>query len=200
MRSPWQRAIGGLAESLDPGLREYFDAIPRGYVGRGVGVFDVVGTPRRWLWPVLRLLAADGVLAPTWSRNVPFSVENRPTEWGTIQAIRHFSLPNGDFVMVDETGMTRQGLADRLGFRGSVVARLHARVVDGHLELRSTGASLFGIPLGPFAPVLTLIERTAPSSALGRQHVSLTLDAPLIGRIYEYSGSFNYTVQEDTSV
>jgi hypothetical protein len=35
-------------------------------------------------------------------------------------------------------------------------------------------------------------ERTLPD---GRQHVALTLDAPLLGRIYEYSGAFAYRVE-----
>lgn len=191
MRSPWERALGERSERLAPGLRAYFGAIPPGSVGRGSGVFDIVGTPRRWLWPVLRALSLDAILVPAWATGVPFTIENRSTARGTVRAERRFELAGGTFVMVDEVGMTRLGLADRLGHRGLLLAHLAAEVVDGHLELTSTGTTLFGIPLGRLSPRLTLIERTAGA----RQHVSLTLDAPLIGRLYEYSGSFTYSVE-----
>jgi len=57
VRSPWERALGaGVAELAAP-LRAYFGAIPAGHVGRGTGVFEVAGTPRRWVVPE-RLLEA----------------------------------------------------------------------------------------------------------------------------------------------
>ncbi|HAM25570.1 MAG TPA: DUF4166 domain-containing protein, partial [Microbacteriaceae bacterium] len=40
---------------------------------------------------------------------------------------------------------------------------------------------------------MSLLERFDDAS--GRQHVSVTLDAPLIGRLYEYSGSFTYEIR-----
>ena len=42
-------------------------------------------------------------------------------------------------------------------------------------------------------PRVTLVERIDGSSE--RQHVALTIDLPVIGRIYEYSGSFDYEVR-----
>jgi len=40
---------------------------------------------------------------------------------------------------------------------------------------------------------VTLHEAFDP--AAGRQRVSLTLDAPVVGRIYEYSGHFDYRIE-----
>jgi len=51
-----------------------------------------------------------------------------------------------------------------------------------------------GVPL-PLAPRVTLVERWDEAS--GRQHVALTLDAPLLGRVYEYEGRFDYAVEDE---
>jgi len=53
--------------------------------------------------------------------------------------------------------------------------------------------SWLGIPI-PFAPRVTLVERW--DDAVDRQHVSLALDAPLLGRIYEYAGHFDYALED----
>ena len=44
------------------------------------------------------------------------------------------------------------------------------------------------------APTVTLVERS--DVADGRQHVALEVRAPLIGRLYEYSGSFSYRIEK----
>lgn len=196
-RSPWQRVLGADMADLDAGLRAYFGAIPEGYVGRGQGVFEAVGTPKRWLWPAFALLARDGVVFPVWEHAVPFTVTNRPTAHGTVRATRVFHFAAGASTMTDEIGVTRTGLTDRLGRHGIISARFDAEVVNGRLVLRSTGADLrvgfMRIPLGVLAPRVTLVERTDGS----RQHVSLRLALPLIGTIYEYAGGFSYAVEKD---
>lgn len=191
-RSPWQRALGARMSQLDPGLLAYFSAIPEGRVGRGTGVFDVVGTPRRWLWPVLALL--PGVVFPVWEHAVPFTVTNRPAGHGTVRAERVFRFAGGDRTMTDEIGITSAGLTDRLG---CVDVRLEPSVVAGRLVLESTSAVLrlgpLRVPLGLLAPRVSLVERTEGD----RQHVSLRLSHPLLGTLYEYSGSFTYAVEAE---
>jgi len=196
-RSPWQRALGDSMAELDPGLRAYFGSIPEGYVGRGEGVFDVVGTRRRWLWPVFAILARDGVVFPVWEHAVPFTVTNRPTPRGTVTATRVFHFRAGDSVMTDETGVTREGLTDRLGRHGIVSATFDAKVVNGRLVLTSTDAVLrlgpLRFPLGVLAPRVSLVERTDAD----HQHVSLRMTHPLLGTLYEYSGSFTYALERE---
>ncbi len=196
-RSPWQRVLGESMADLDAGLRAYFGAIPEGYVGRGQGVFEVVGTRRRWLWPAFAILARDGIVFPVWEHEVPFTVTNRPTSRGTVRATRVFHFPAGDAVMSDEIGVTAAGLTDRLGTHGLVSATFRAAVVNGRLVLHSTGADLrlgpIRIPLGALAPRVTLVERTNGD----HQHVSLRMSLPLVGTLYEYSGSFRYHVEKD---
>lgn len=196
--SPWEVALGAGLDELDPGLRGYFAAIPAGSVGLGSGVFERVGTPRRWLWPVLAVLAQDGILFPVWERDVPFTVVNRAAPDGlpAVLATRTFRFGRGDRDMVDEISFDGQ-LVDRLGRHRRLEVDLAPRVIDGMLELTSTAARVrFGrlaIRI-PFAPTVRLTERA--DAKTGLQHVSLTLDLGVLGRIYEYSGSFTYRIEE----
>lgn len=189
--SPWRRALGDEFENLHPRLHAYFSTIPEGHVGRGSGSFDVVGTPRRWLWPALRVLERRRILFPVWERNVAFTVENVP-DAGAVRAIRTFRLPGGDRQMVDAVVIDQGRLIDRLGDRGVLGARLTASVRDGALSLASTSAR-WGRFRIPFAPRVRLTERF--DDAVGRQHVALTLESRVFGRIYEYSGHFDYRVE-----
>jgi hypothetical protein len=195
--SPWERALGAGIYELDPGLRSYFGQIPAGMVGRGSGVFDVVGTPKRWLWPVLAILALDGIVFPAWERDVPFTVTNRPAPRGTVAAKRVLRFPGTGWAMTDRVGITAAGLTDRLGRSGLLAATFEPSVEQGRLVLRSTGVTLrvgpLRIPFGRLAPRVMLVERREGD----RQHVSLTLDAPIVGRIYEYAGWFRYVIEPE---
>jgi hypothetical protein len=188
---PWEVALGDSIARLPPALREYFTTIPAGSVGRGSGVFSVVGTPRRWLWPILGILGREGIVFPVWEQDVPFTVENRPVYSG-LASTRTFRFARGTRSMTDLVVTGRSGLEDRLGRHRWVVARLETIVGDDTLTLRSTGVRVLGVPLPPFvSPVVTVLERAHG----GERHVSLTLDAPLIGRLYEYSGTFTYRIE-----
>lgn len=199
--SPYQVAIGPSLDGLHPKLSAYFSSIPQGYAGIGRGTWDRVGTPRRWLWPVLRLLAKEGIVFPVWGQGVPFTVRNSPDSSGdgpAVKAYRTFSFPSGDRVMVDRIGLDRYGLVDTLGRSGRLVARLEPSIIDGMLSMRSTAVLL---RIGRWH--VTIPERVTPwvelterfDDSVGRQHVSLTLTAPVLGRIYEYSGYFDYEIR-----
>ncbi|CAN5354923.1 hypothetical protein BH11ACT4_BH11ACT4_19390 [soil metagenome] len=197
MTSPWQRALGSRYDELDARLRDYFGEIPQGRVGRGSGVFEVAGSRKRWLWPVLAILALDGVAFPAWQRDVAFTVTNRRARHGTVQAKRFFDFAERGWVMTDEIGMTSAGLTDRIGRNGLLSATLEPTVVDGALVLRSTGMTFrlggIRIPLGILSPRLALVERADAD----RQHVSLRLSLPFVGTVYEYSGRFRYAIEAD---
>lgn len=193
MTSPWQLALGARLQELDPALADYFSTIPEGSVGRGSGVFDHVGTPRRWLWPLFALLSRAAIAFPVWERNVPFEVLNVPGD-GAVRATIAFGFGHGARVMRHEVGMSPRGLIDVLGTRGRFVAALSVEAVDGHLEVRSTALWLrlarahISVPL---APRILLVERSDGS----RQRVEFEMTAPLIGRIYSYSGTFDYRIE-----
>ncbi|MGO4534286.1 DUF4166 domain-containing protein [Leifsonia sp. 2MCAF36] len=203
MTSPYRVVLGASFDDLHPRLQAYFDAIPAGAVGRGSGVFDTVGTPRRWLWPVLALFARSHVMFPVWERSVPFTVENRPsvTRDGApaVAAVRVFDLHGRRLRMVDQIGLSggEPGLVDRLGEPVRTEARFTATVRDGGLRLRSNavwvvlGGRRLRIPR-PLAPVVVLTERW--DDADERQLVSITVALPVIGRLYQYRGRFRYGI------
>lgn len=184
MTSPYENAID--LEGLDPHLRAYFGEIPAGSIGIGRGVFDVVGTPKRWLWPVLWVLGRQGVVFAAWARDVPFTVVNRPDE-GSLHGYRTFHLSRGDRTMVDRID---NSLVDHLGTRGQYRAALVGAVVDGGLRLRSTRLWFHGIRIPGRVEVT---ERRVDEL----QHVAVVITAPIVGRVYEYSGYFSYQIEED---
>jgi len=194
--SPWLLALGERSAELEPELGVYFSTIPAGKFGRGEGTFDRLGTPKRWLWPVLAVLGRAGIIFPVWEHDVPFEIENRPGA-AALHATRTFHTRRGDRVMHDIVRMTASGLTDTLGTRRRLRVRLDARVVDGSLDLRSRGAAVrigrLHIPV-PLAPRVHLVERRDGA----RQRVELTMTMPLVGRIYEYSGSFDYEIVDAT--
>ncbi|GAB3122869.1 NAD dependent epimerase/dehydratase family enzyme [Leifsonia psychrotolerans] len=144
--SPYETAWGGLPDTLHPRLRRYFGAIPAGRHGFVTGVFERVGTPRRWLWPLLTLLGRPDVIFPGWHENVPFTVVNRP-DASAVLAERTFHFPDGDRTMVDAitaeaTSPKSGGLVDYLGSGRRLRASLRASVSQGALHLTSTGVGV----------------------------------------------------------
>jgi len=202
--SPYRAVLGAAFDDLHPRLRAYFDAIPAGAVGRGTGVFDTVGTPRRWLWPVLAMFARAHVMFPVWERAVRFTVENRAVTAAdgspAVAAVRVFQLRDQRAAMIDEIGVSDGALVDRLGRPLRTEARFAATVLDGGLRLRSTavwlivGGRRVRIPR-PLAPVVVLTERWDDTAEV--QSVSITVAAPFIGRVYQYRGRFHYRIAEE---
>lgn len=183
MPSPYELSID--LDGLDPQLRRYFGEIAAGSVGVGRGVFDIVGTPKRWLWPMLWVLGRQGVIFPAWARDVPFTVTNRPDD-GVLHGIRTFHFTRGDRSMVDRISPE---LVDFLGTRGQYRAALCGEVVDAGLRLRSTGMRFGRIPVPGRVEV---VERWVD----GLQHVAVVITVPIVGRVYEYSGYFSYEIME----
>lgn len=200
-QSPYEAALGDRFGLLHPRLRGYFSLIPPGRVGVGEGVFDTVGTRRAWLRPFIRPFADADVLFPVWERDVPFTVVNTSTQDAGRPGVigeRTFRLAGGDRVMRDLIVATPDGLVDILGARRRFRALFAAEVLEGGLRLESTRVS---VRVGSrqlilprlIAPRVRLTERF--SDADDRQHVVVTVDVPLIGRVYEYAGSFRYEVR-----
>lgn len=195
-RSPWEIALGDRLGDLDPELRPYFSVLHHGYRGVGEGVFDRVGTPRRWLWPLLWVLGRLRIAYPVWQHNVPFQIRNTPPDHdpadGILDGLRIFRFRGGDRAMTDQIRFTEHGLVDRFA-RGRLESLLSAEVVDGRLDLRSRGVVLrlgaLRIPV-PGAPRVHLVE----SRDGARQRVELTMDLPVVGRLYEFAGSFDYQI------
>lgn len=199
-QSPYARALGDRLALLHPTLQQYFAAIPEGHVGVGEGVFSRVGTRRRWLRVLLRPLQRRGVVAAVWEEDVRFRIENRTISSRAI-AERRFAFAQGEWTMRDAVALTRHGrVVDELGEPALLAACFDVEVDDGSLRLTSRAV---GVRLGPLrirvprllSPVVRLTERF--DDAIGRQRVALTVDAPLIGRVYEYAGAFDYRIEKE---
>jgi hypothetical protein len=199
--SPYERVLGERISQLHPGLQAYFQGIPDGHHGVGTGTFARVGTPRRWLWPILWVLGRQGVLFPVWASQVPFTVVNRGIRGAidrtAVAAVRTFHFASGDRRMVDEVTADATGLIDHLGTRRRYRAGFDASVVSGNLVMTSTNLAVrlgkvwLAVP-GFLAPVVSLSERF--DDAAGRQHVEVITTVRGLGRVYEYAGSFEYAL------
>jgi hypothetical protein len=194
--APWARALGDRVTELSPALQAYFGGVPEGSRGVGEGVFTRVGTPRRILWPLLAILGRWNVVWPGWEQQVPFTVINVSTPHGLVSQ-RKFHFAKGDRTMTDRILFTPRGLRQRLGTgeRLAVALRVEPdadglRITSDRVGIRILGLR-FSLPAA-WSPRITAQERTLPD---GRQHVSLTLDAPVLGRLYEYAGAFSYRIE-----
>lgn len=199
-QSPYLRALGEQRPALHPALSTYFSPVPRGRVGIGEGVFERVGTPRRWLWPILRLLQDGGAVLAGWHEQVPFTIRNR-TIAGRAVSVRTLHLPDGDWVMKD-TVMAGPGgrVIDQIGEPTTLAVSFDVAVDEHALTLRSRamGVRVAGVRVRLprlLAPVVRL--RESAEKQAGLQRVELTVDAPLIGRIYEYAGTFTFRVEQE---
>lgn len=189
--SVYQRALGPEFERLAPELRTYFAGDAAGHAGVGSGVFEVAGSPRRFLRPVLAYLAWRRILFPEFGHDVPFEIVNAPTPDGGLDALRTFHLPGRDRPLEDTMRVVDGRLHDFLGKRRGFEVRMILTVTDGLLEMRSDRQWLhlgrLRIRLPQFATV------TVSESWLdGRQHVDVRLRSPLLGEWFRYAGSFNY--------
>ncbi|WP_309068831.1 DUF4166 domain-containing protein [Microbacterium sp.] len=197
--SPYERALGGRITELHPTLQRYFASLPDGHVGRGEGVFDRAGSTHGWLRPVLWLLQPFGAVYAGAETAVPFRISNRLAR-GRVASERRFGFVRGEWIMRDSVGINRHGrLVDEVGAPAVVVASFDLDVRDGALLLTSRAV---GIRVGRLrlrlprvvAPVVRL--REAFDERSGEQAVRVSIDAPVIGRIYEYRGRFRYRIEE----
>ena len=199
--SPYARALGARVRLLDPPTQSYFAAIPDGHVGIGEGVFDRVGTQRRWLARLLRPLQRRGILVAGWHTDVPFRIENR-TVAGRAIAERTLALPQGEWVMRDAVALKPHGrLVDELGEPPLLAVSFDVDVEAGAMRLTSRAV---GMRLGRLRPRLSgwLAPRVRLREGLeadsDRQCIELTIDMPLLGRVYEYGGTFTYRIEQES--
>ena len=201
MSSPYERALGARISELHPKTAWYFRTIPDGQVGIGTGVFTRAGSPHRWLWPVFRIAESLGVAFAGWERDVPFRIENR-TIGGTAVAVRYFDLPGRTWVMPDTVALGENRiLRNEIGPHRTVVTTFDLDVQDGAvvLTIRRVGMRFGRLRIAAprfLRPRIGLVERWDD----GRQqhHVNMTIDAPLLGRVYEYTGYFDYVIESET--
>lgn len=195
-RSVYQRVLGERFFDLDPRLQQYFGPLPVGMVGRGHGVYEIAGSRRRMLRPLLAWMAWRRILFPEFGRDVPFTVVNTLGASGGLSAVRTFSFPGRERCMEDTMTAAHGHLIDRLGRRRGLEVALAVSVHEGGLRMRSGSFWLHvgpvRVPL-PRVASLVLDERTDPADP-GRQRVDVRIMAPLLGEVFRYAGAFTYEV------
>lgn len=193
--SVYQRVLGTDFAELDPRLQRYFGPIPVDSAGTGAGVYRVAGSRYRFLRPVLAAMASRHVLFPELGHDVPFEVTNTPGTDGVLRAVRRFEFPDRTRIMADAMTVRRGRLYDRLGTRGGLGVAIRLSVDSGALHMTSTALALhigrIRIPLPPLA-TMRLREHVGEEEAV--QHVDVRIDAPLLGEIFRYTGSFTYGI------
>lgn len=193
-QSVYERALGDGFRKLDPQLQKYFGPIPRGWVGRGSGVYSIAGSRHRWLRPLLSWMPWRHILFPELGQNVPFTITNTPCTDGRLSAVRTFRFPNRTRIMEDTMTVVDGRLHDRLRKRRGLEVATRLSVVSGGLRMTSTALTLrvrrVRIPLPP-AATMTLNERTDPTNP-HQQHVDVRVTTPFLGEIFRYTGTFIY--------
>lgn len=201
LESPYERALGERISELHPKTAWYFRTIPDGHVGVGTGVFTTAGSRHRWLWPVFRIAERLGVAFAGRERDVPFRIENRTID-GRAEAVRHFELPGRTWVMPDTVALgADQILRNEIGPHRTVVTTFDIDVRDQAvvLTIRRVGLRFGRLRLAAprfLRPRIGLVERWDDERE--RHHVEMTIDAPLLGRVYEYIGYFEYAIESET--
>jgi hypothetical protein len=192
-RSVYQRALGARFSELAPELRAYFSRPPEGAVGRGTGVYEVAGSPVRWLRPAFAFLAWRRVLFPEYATGVPFTITNIPGPGEGLSARREFHFPGRDRLMQDTMHVIDGRLHDFLGRRGGLEVRFDLDVSGGSLRMRSDRAwlHLLGLRL-PLPELLSARVELTEAWAGDRQRVDVRMRHPLLGEIFSYAGTFAY--------
>lgn len=194
--SVYRHALGTEFGKLKPELRLYFGGDPNGRPGVGTGIFDIAGSQRRWLKPLLGYLGWRRILFPEFESSVPFEVVNTPRSDGSLDATRTLRFSNGrERALVDTMRIVDGRLHDFLGSRGGLEARFALTVEDGLLRMRSDRLWLHIGPARIRVPQVATVTVTE-SWVNGKQHVDVRLRSPLVGEWFRYAGSFSYRYQE----
>lgn len=200
-RSVYRALLGDRIDLLQPELSDYVDGAARGEAGVGRGVYEFAGPSTRWLAPLFACTARAHALFGERGRNVGLTVVNVPHRDARgricLSSTRSFAFAGVTRTMEDTMLAGRDGLLhDFLGRRRFLEVSLRLGVsAEGWLRMRSVGTWLWvGRMRIPIPRMLSarvdLTERW--DSAAESQRVHVTLTHPVLGRVFEYRGSFVY--------
>ena len=191
--SVYQRVLGVDIDRLAPELRTYFSGTHG--VGVGSGIFEIAGSQRRFLRPVLAYLAWRRILFPEYGREIRFDITNTPSADGGLDAVRTFHFPGRDRPLEDTMQVVDGRLHDFLGKRRGFEVRMALRITDGLLEMRSDRQWLHLLGIRVRLPGFATVT-VSESWRDGRQDVDVRLRSALLGEWFRYAGSFSYRYEE----
>lgn len=200
-RSVYRALLAGDIDRLQPQLSDYVDGVARGEAGLGRGAYEVAGPSKPWLAPLFSLAAPGHALFGERGHDVGLTVVNVPHRDGRgrlcLSSTRSFDFAGVTRTMEDTMLAGRDGLLhDFLGRRRFLEVSLRLSVSpEGWLRMRSVGTWFWlgriRIPVPRLLSArVDLTERWDSASA--SQKVDVTLTHPVLGRVFEYRGSFVY--------
>lgn len=194
--SIYQRVLGADFAELSPELQPYFGMPPAGFHGEGSGVYEEAGPRRRAYTPLFARLAVDDILFGERGTDIAFTIANRP-HGENLRATRACAFRQTR-TMRDELRVVDGRLVAALGSTGRWEIELSVAVVDGGLEMVSTGVWLRSHGRRMRLPRL-LAVRVAISERIdeGRHRVEVTLWHPLLGEVFAYRGTVDYAYVAD---
>lgn len=196
----YQALLGERIDRLQPELSHYVGGAARGEAGIGRGVYEFAGPSKSWLVPLFAAIARADALFGERGRagltvvNVPHADSHGRL---CLSSTRTFAFADVTRTMQDTMLAGRDGLLhDFLGRSRFLEVSLRLSVSpEGWLRMRSVGTWLWvGRVRIPVPQILSarvdLLERWDAETA--SQRVEVTLTHPILGRVFEYRGSFEY--------
>ncbi|GAA1545302.1 hypothetical protein HD600_000321 [Microbacterium ginsengiterrae] len=201
-RSVFLAALGAHADSLAPEVREYVAGPPEGMIGVGTGVFEIAGSPWRWMLHLARPLVGPGLLVPRREHDVPFELVERATIGANgaraLVATRTFRFRGGEerFDDVLHIGREPGTLVNTVGDLGRIEVLLDVTVTtQGALRLttRASRVRLLGrvIRLPRLLGIDGVVEN-GYDPVHERRTIAAVMRSPLFGTVMEYRGWFRY--------
>lgn len=204
--SVYQRALGADFDRLQPELQDYFSLAPgEQRYGVGTGVFDVAGSPRPVLRPLISALPVTNAFFPDYGRAVPFTIRNYahldPFGRSSLTAVRTFSFDRAERIFEDTTSLTSPaGLTDYVGRRRNLATDLQLSVsADGRLHMHSPHTRLFLGRLRVPVPVLAGADAHAEQwwdAESGMFRIRTLVRQRQLGTVFVYDGSFRYEYRD----
>lgn len=201
MKSIYEKALGNQFQLLHPKLQEKFRiSSNKNTAIVANGMMDVIKGGFPLLRPFFRLGLKKRILFPERGENIPFVIENYAYrdsyDRECVAWLRSFQFPNKarhfDATMIYSE--KRKGIVDYFGTHHDFVSELTMEVLEnGGLRILSTSQSIirFGKMFRLPNVLKGIAEITEWYDDLHDQfHVHVCVKNPLVGKLFEYIGTF----------
>lgn len=201
MKSIYERALGDAFDDLHPKMQERFGFTSEdGVAAIGRGTMEYVRNGGVYTLPFLTVGASMNTMFPEENTAVPFTIRNYAFEdaYGreTITWLRTFQMPKErrfDAAMIYSE--ERDRIVDYLGKRHHLAVDIDLAVSDeGGIEITTGAQRLYAFGKGLDFPLL--LSATANvhewyDDTAGTYRISVAVTNPIMGLVFEYSGSFD---------
>lgn len=201
MKSIYERALGDAFDGLHPRMQERFGFTSDDDVAAiGRGTMEYVRNGGLYTLPFLTAGATMNTMFPEENTAVPFTIRNYAYEdsYGreTVTWLRTFQLPKErrfDAAMIYSE--ERDRIVDYLGERHHLAVDIDLTVSDeGGVELATGAQRLYLFGTGFDFPLVLSARANVHEwydEATDAYRISVSVTNPIMGLVFEYSGSFD---------